>query len=149
LGENTADNGGLRVAYMALMDRLAGQPAAKIDGFTPEQRLFLGYAQIWCQNSTEEGTRVRTLTDPHSPGRWRVNGVVVNMPEFQKAFSCPKGSPMVSDNACHVFQSASATCERLYPRGRRAPLGALARDEGHDILRRSDALSCKNATEPS
>jgi predicted metalloendopeptidase len=85
------------------MDRLAGQPAAKIDGFTPEQRLFLGYAQIWCQNSTEEGARVRALTDPHSPGRWRVNGVVVNMPEFQKAFACRQGQPMVSGQACHVW----------------------------------------------
>jgi endothelin-converting enzyme/putative endopeptidase len=103
LGENTADNGGVRVAYMALMERLAGRPAEKIDGFTPQQRLFLGYAQIWCQNITEEGARVRALTDPHSPGRWRVNGVVQNMPEFQKAFACQAGQPMVSAPACRVW----------------------------------------------
>jgi putative endopeptidase len=103
LGENTADNGGLRVAYMALMERLAGQTVERIDGFTPEQRLFLGYAQIWCQNSTEEGARVRALTDPHSPGRWRVNGVMQNMPEFQKAFACTRGQPMVRQSACSVW----------------------------------------------
>jgi putative endopeptidase len=103
LGENTADNGGVRVAYMALMERLATHPAEKIDGFTPEQRLFLGYAQIWCQNSTEDGARVRALTDPHSPGRWRVNGVMQNMPEFHKAFACTQGQPMVSAPACHVW----------------------------------------------
>jgi putative endopeptidase len=103
LGENTADNGGVRVAYLALMERLATHPAEKIDGFTPEQRLFLGYAQIWCQNSTEDGARVRALTDPHSPGRWRVNGVMQNMPEFHKAFACTQGQPMVSAPACHVW----------------------------------------------
>jgi endothelin-converting enzyme/putative endopeptidase len=99
LGENTADNGGLRVAYMALMERLKGQEPAKVDGFTPEQRLFLGFAQIWCQNQTDESARLRAMTDPHSPGRYRVNGVVQNMPEFQKAFGCRLGQPMVSGGA--------------------------------------------------
>jgi putative endopeptidase len=103
LGENTADNGGLRIAYMALKDTLAGKPAPLRDGFTPEQRLFLGWGQVWCQNETEESAKMRAQVDPHSPGRYRVNGVVVNMPEFQQAFSCAAGSPMVRENACRVW----------------------------------------------
>jgi endothelin-converting enzyme/putative endopeptidase len=103
LGENTADNGGVRIAYMALQDTLAGKSVAPRDGFTPEQRLFLGWGQIWCQNETEESSKLRAQTDPHSPGRYRVNGVVSNMPEFQKAFSCPAGAPMVRENACRVW----------------------------------------------
>jgi endothelin-converting enzyme/putative endopeptidase len=88
---------------MALMERLKGQEPAKVDGFTPEQRLFLGFAQIWCQNQTDESARLRAMTDPHSPGRYRVNGVVQNMPEFQKAFGCRLGQPMVSGGACRVW----------------------------------------------
>jgi putative endopeptidase len=103
LGENTADNGGLRIAHMALMDELAGKKVEPIDGFTPEQRLFLGYAQIWCENQRPEIRRVRAMVDPHSPGKWRVNGALVNMPEFQKAFGCKAGSPMVHENACRVW----------------------------------------------
>jgi endothelin-converting enzyme/putative endopeptidase len=103
LGENVADNGGLRIALMALMDTLANQTVQKIDGFTPEQRLFLGWGQVWCTNYTEQSLRLRTQTDPHSPGKWRVNGVVSNMPEFQKAFSCKVGQPMVRENACRVW----------------------------------------------
>ena len=102
LGENTADNGGLRVALMALLDTLdAG--AAKVDGYTPEQRFFLGFAQVWCQNVRPEQARLRAMTDPHSPGQYRVNGTLRNMPEFQKAFSCQPGQPMVSENACRVW----------------------------------------------
>lgn len=104
LGENVADNGGLRIAYMALMDTLAGKSPEKIDGFTAEQRLFLGWGQIWCQNQTEQVARMYAQTDPHSPGRWRVNGSVSNMPEFQKAFGCKVGKPMVrGENACRVW----------------------------------------------
>lgn len=103
LGENTADHGGLRIAYMALMESLAGKQAPAIDGFTPAQRLFLGYAQIWCQNQTEQHARLRAATDPHSPGRYRVNGVMPNLPEFQKAFGCSAGQPMVSPAACRVW----------------------------------------------
>ncbi|MEK7755209.1 MAG: M13 family metallopeptidase, partial [Acidobacteriota bacterium] len=103
LGENAADNGGLRIAYMALMETLEGKPKPKIDGFTPEQRLFLGWSQIWCQVSTDEGARLRAATDPHSPGRWRVNGVVVNMPEFRQAFGCQAGQPMAPEKACRVW----------------------------------------------
>jgi len=102
LGENTADNGGVRVALMALMDTLKGREN-KVDGFTPEQRFFVGFAQVFCENISPEQLRMRTMTDPHSPGRFRVNGTVQNMPEFQKAFSCKPGQPMVSANACRVW----------------------------------------------
>src|SRR5207245_2512281 len=74
LGENTADNGGVRLALMALAATLPAEARAKNrDGFSPEQRFFLGYAQIWCQNITDQAARVRALTDPHAPGRHRVN----------------------------------------------------------------------------
>jgi predicted metalloendopeptidase len=103
LGENTADNGGVRIAHMALMDTIAGQTVPPRDGFTPEQRLFMAWGQIWCQNETEESAKLRAQTDPHAPGRYRVNGVVSNMPEFQKAFACPAGAPMVRENPCRVW----------------------------------------------
>ena len=103
LGENTADNGGLRIAYAALMDTLGGKQPPKIDGFSAEQRFFLGWAQVWCNNVTEEASRLRTQTDPHSPGEFRVNGVVSNMPEFQKAFACRVNQPMVRGPACRVW----------------------------------------------
>ena len=103
LGENTADNGGVRVAYMALMDTLGGKEPAKVDGFTAEQRFFLGWAQVWCQNVTDEATRLRAQTDPHSPGEFRVNGVVSNMPEFQRAFACRATQAMVRGPACRVW----------------------------------------------
>ncbi len=106
LGENTADNGGLRIAYMALLDTLAAEGKTidqKIDGYTEAQRYFLGFAQVWCQNQTEQVTRQLSLTDPHSPGQWRVNGSVQNFDEFGKAFGCTKGQPMVPANACRVW----------------------------------------------
>jgi endothelin-converting enzyme/putative endopeptidase len=103
LGENTADNGGVRVALIALMDTLGSRPQTKIDGFTPEQRFFLGFGQVWCENAREEALRLQVQTNPHSPARFRVNGVLENMPEFQKAFSCQPGQKMVKANACHVW----------------------------------------------
>jgi putative endopeptidase len=103
LGENTADNGGARIAYNALESTLKGKPEKKIDGFTPEQRFFLGFAEVWCQNANDANLRVLAQTDPHSPGEFRVNGTVSNMPEFQKAFSCKAGSPMVRKDACRVW----------------------------------------------
>jgi putative endopeptidase len=102
LGENTADNGGLRIAYMALEDTLNGN-AEKVDGFTPEQRFFLGWAQVWCENTAPQEARSRAVTDPHSPGRFRVDGTLQNMPEFQKAYACKANQPMVSQNACRVW----------------------------------------------
>jgi putative endopeptidase len=107
LGENTADNGGARIALMALERMIAddktGREGRKIDGYTPEQRFFLGFARVWCEKRRPEVARVRVLTDPHSPGKYRVDGVVQNMPEFQKAWGCKAGQPMVAENACHVW----------------------------------------------
>ena len=107
LGENTADNGGARIALMALERMIAadktGKESQKIDGYTPEQRFFLGFGRVWCEKRRDEVARVRVLTDPHSPGKYRVNGVVQNMPEFQKAWGCKSGQPMVAENACHVW----------------------------------------------
>src|SRR5262249_20012178 len=102
LGENSADNGGIRIALMALKDVLNGK-TDKVDGLTPEQRFFIGYAQIWCENSSPEERRNRAMTDPHSPGRYRTNGVLQNMPEFRQAFSGKAGQPMVSEAACRVW----------------------------------------------
>src|SRR6476469_8864259 len=106
LGENTADNGGARIALMALHDMMAQakqDPEKKIDGYTPDQRFFLGFGRVWCQNTTPELSRMLVRVDSHSPGRWRVNGVVRNMPEFQKAFGCKPGQPMAPQNACRVW----------------------------------------------
>ena len=107
LGENTADNGGARIALMALEQMIAddknGKEAQTIDGYTPEQRFFLGFGRVWCEKRRPEIARARVLTDPHSPGKYRVNGVVQNMPEFQKAWGCKAGQPMVAENACHVW----------------------------------------------
>jgi putative endopeptidase len=107
LGENTADNGGARVALMALEHMIAedksGKAAEKVDGYTPEQRFFLGFGRVWCEKRRPELARSQVLTNSHSPGKWRVNGVVQNMPEFQQAWGCKAGQPMVSANACHVW----------------------------------------------
>ncbi|MBV9607924.1 MAG: M13 family metallopeptidase, partial [Acidobacteria bacterium] len=105
LGENTADNGGARIALMALLDTLSkdGKQEQRIDGLTPEQRFFLAYGQSWCANLRPERLRVILATDPHSPPKFRVNGVVSNMPEFQKAFSCKTGQAMVAAAACRVW----------------------------------------------
>jgi putative endopeptidase len=103
LGENVADNGGLRIALMALAAAHARNPLPSLGGFTPEQRFFLGWGQIWCQNHTAETARLRARTDRHSPGQYRVNGVVSNMPEFRSAFGCREGQPMVRPNACRVW----------------------------------------------
>ena len=103
LGENVADNGGLRLAWMALQDTMAKKPLATADGFTPEQRFFLGWAQQWCENKTDEFARLHAQTNVHAPGRYRTNGVVANFPEFAKAFGCSATSPMVNKTACRVW----------------------------------------------
>ncbi len=96
LGENIADLGGLTIAYYAFEKSLEGKPhPPDIDGFTAEQRLFLGFAQGWRNLSRPEALRLRTLTDPHSPPRWRVNGPVSDMPEFARAFGCKQGDAMM------------------------------------------------------
>jgi endothelin-converting enzyme/putative endopeptidase len=107
LGENTADNGGARIALMALEHMIAddksGKEGQKIDGYTPEQRFFLGFGRVWCEKQRPEFARMRVTVDPHSPGKYRIDGVVQNMPEFQQAWACKAGQPMVSANACHVW----------------------------------------------
>jgi putative endopeptidase len=106
LGENTADNGGLHIAYAALMSVLAKDgvsPTSEIDGYTPAQRYFIGFGQVWCQNTREETARLRAKTDPHSSGEWRVNGSVQNFDEFGKAFGCKVGQPMMPANSCRVW----------------------------------------------
>jgi endothelin-converting enzyme/putative endopeptidase len=103
LGENTADNGGVRLALMAYLAGPGAAPQPVLDGFTAEQRFFMGYAQLWCENSRPEAERLKALTNPHSADIYRVNGVISNMPEFQKAFSCKADAPMVRENACRVW----------------------------------------------
>jgi putative endopeptidase len=93
-GENIADLGGVKLSYAALEKSMAGQPLAKIDGFTPEQRFFLSFASIWRNNIRPEAARLRAQTDPHSPGRLRVIGPLSNLPEFFAAFEVPAGAPM-------------------------------------------------------
>jgi endothelin-converting enzyme/putative endopeptidase len=105
LGENVADLGGEILAYMAWQEKDKKQNLQPVDGLTPEQRFFIGFAQWDCENERPEDMRVRALTDPHSPARFRINGVIVNMPEFSKAFSCKAGQPMVKkpDEVCRVW----------------------------------------------
>jgi len=97
-GENIADIGGVKLAYAALQKALEKNPQAreqKIDGLTPEQRFFLGWAQVWRANQREQDLRLRLNTDPHSPTRYRCNGPISNMSEFAKAFNLPADCPMV------------------------------------------------------
>jgi putative endopeptidase len=103
LGENTADNGGLRLALMAYLAGPGAKNSSKMDGFTPEQRVFLGWAQVWCENTRPEAERLKAATNPHSSNKYRVNGPMSNMPEFQKAFSCKANAPMVRTSACRVW----------------------------------------------
>ena len=104
LGENTADNGGVRIAWMALLNSQGGKTLPKIGEFDQSQQFFLGFAQIWCQNHTPEFERLRAQTDPHAIDKYRVNGTVSNMPEFQKAFGCKESMPMVrGGKACRVW----------------------------------------------
>ncbi|HTK95179.1 MAG TPA: M13 family metallopeptidase [Terriglobales bacterium] len=103
LGENAADNGGAHLATMALRTAENGQEPAEKDGFTADQRFWIGFAQVWCENVRPERSRTMALSDPHSPGQFRVKGVVSNSAEFQKAFGCKAGDPMVRENSCHVW----------------------------------------------
>jgi len=103
LGENTADNGGIRIARMALLDVMGTTPLKEVDGYTPDQRFFISYAQIWCQNQTPEAARLQALTNEHSAPQFRVNGVVSNTSDFAKAFGCKADSPMVRKPACRVW----------------------------------------------
>jgi len=102
-GEDIADLGGLILAWMAWKAETADKALEARDGLSPEQRFFIGYAQWACENDRPENLRVKALTDPHSPGVYRVNGLVVNMPEFERAFSCKAGQPMVGEKRCRVW----------------------------------------------
>jgi len=102
-GEDVADLGGTLLAYIAWKKQTANQTLAPIDGFTPDQRFFIGMAQWACENERPENLRVSAVTNPHSPGFARINGVVSNMPEFQKAFGCKAGQPMVHAPSCRVW----------------------------------------------
>ena len=103
LGEDVADLGGLILAYMAWKADTRGENLESIDDLTPEQRFFVGYGQSWCGQTRDETKRLRATVDPHSPEKYRTNGVVSNMPQFQEAFHCKAGSPMVNQNRCRVW----------------------------------------------
>jgi putative endopeptidase len=105
LGEDAADLGGEILAYIAWKDATKGKNLQPIDGLTPEQRFFIGYAQWDCANERPEDLRLRAQVDPHSPAQYRINGVVVNMPEFAQAFACKGGQPMVkpTEKVCRVW----------------------------------------------
>jgi len=105
LGENTADNGGIRIALSALHKAAAAKGTAEnmIDGFTSDQRFFIGFAQQWCANITPERLRVIAKVDPHAPVRFRTLGTLRNLPDFARAFDCKPGRKMVSANACRVW----------------------------------------------
>jgi putative endopeptidase len=105
LGENVADLGGEILAFMAWKDATKDKTLHPIDDLTPEQRFFIGFAQWDCANMRDEDLRVRAVTDPHSTAQYRINGVVVNMPEFSRAFSCKVGQPMVKapEKVCKVW----------------------------------------------
>jgi len=94
-GENIADLGGIKVAYLALERSLAGRTRRAIDGFTPEQRFFLAYARSWAENVRPAYARKMIGFDRHAPGRWRVDGPLSNLPEFAAAFHCQAGQAMV------------------------------------------------------
>src|SRR6185436_17703296 len=102
-GEAIADLGGATLALRAYEKSLQGKPRLSLDGFTPEQRFFLGFAQVWGQNMSAEEARRRALTDPHAPGPARVNLTVQNMPEFQDAWNCPPGARMTREKGCAIW----------------------------------------------
>jgi putative endopeptidase len=103
LGESIGDLGGLAIAYAAYEKSIAGHRPPDIDGFTPEQRFFLGWAQVWGTNQRAEAARTQTNTDPHPLARFRGNGPISNMEAFAKAFGCKKGDPMVREQACKIW----------------------------------------------
>ncbi len=102
-GEDVADLGGTLLAWIAWKKATEGQSLKPIEGFTPDQRFFIGFAQWACENTRDASSRLQALTDPHSPGYARINGIVTNMPEFSTAFSCKAGQPMVKAKVCKVW----------------------------------------------
>jgi endothelin-converting enzyme/putative endopeptidase len=106
LGENTADNGGLLLAFMAYLQRAKDDHidlAAKRDGFTAPQRFYIAFSQNWCENARPESVRSQVLQDPHSPDHFRVNGVIVNQPGFAPAFGCKQNAPMAPAKSCRIW----------------------------------------------
>jgi putative endopeptidase len=103
LGEDVADLGGLLLAYMAWKEDTKGQNLQLLDDLTPDQRFFVGYGQSWCGETRDETKRMRATVDPHSPEKFRTNGVVSNLPGFQQAFHCKADAPMVNKNRCRVW----------------------------------------------
>ncbi len=110
LGENTADNGGIRIAFRALQETLARQGITNLDGqqdvkdgYTPAQRFFISFGQVWCENQRPEAAINQAKTNPHSTGQWRTDGTVQNFDEFGKAFGCKVGQPMMPVNSCRVW----------------------------------------------
>jgi endothelin-converting enzyme/putative endopeptidase len=102
-GEDVADLGGTLLGYEAWKKQTAGLHLQDKDGFTPDQRYFIGMAQWACENQRPENQRVNAITDPHSPGKYRVNGIVSDMPQFAAAFGCKAGQPMVYAKACKIW----------------------------------------------
>ena len=101
-GEDVADLGGTLLAYIAWKAADPNDTQA-IDGFTPDQRFFIGFAQWACENQREENLRANAITNPHSPGKYRINGIVSDLPQFQRAFKCGESAPMVRKKACKVW----------------------------------------------
>jgi endothelin-converting enzyme/putative endopeptidase len=102
-GEDVADLGGTLLAYLAWKKDTLGKDMPPVQGFTPDQRFFIGMAQWACGEQRPESKRLHAITDPHSPDEFRINGVVSNLPEFGKAFSCKPGQPMMREHACRVW----------------------------------------------
>jgi len=110
LGENSADNGGIRIAFRALQTTLAKQGITDLDGkqdvkdgYTPAQRFFISFGQVWCENQRPEAAINQAKTNPHSTGQWRTDGTVQNFDEFGKAFGCKVGQPMMPETSCRVW----------------------------------------------
>ena len=105
LGEDVADLGGTILAYIAWKKATSGQNPQPKDGLTPDQRFFVGYSQWACENQRPENLRVSAATNPHSPGKYRVNGLMVNIPEWQKAFNCAAPQPMAkpATEICRIW----------------------------------------------
>ncbi|HEY6909615.1 MAG TPA: M13 family metallopeptidase [Myxococcales bacterium] len=102
-GEDVADLGGTLLAYLAWRKDVAGRQLQPVDGLTPDQRFFVGFAQWACENQRPENLRVSAITNPHSPGRYRIDGIVANLPEFARAFSCKPGAAMAREKPCKVW----------------------------------------------
>jgi len=104
-GEDVADLGGTLIAYLAWQKAVqaSGKKLEAIDGFSPEQRFFIGFGQWACENNRPENLRVGAATDPHSPNKYRINGIVANLPQFAEAFSCKAGQPMVREKVCKIW----------------------------------------------